>query len=71
MNREEIGLNAGKIWKILSNNERWEYKKLKKISGLKDKELGAAIGWLARENKLEMFEDGDDSYFFLIIDMYL
>ena len=56
MDRNEIGLNAGKVWQLLSNNEKWGYGTLKRKSGLKDKELGAALGWLSRENKIE-FED--------------
>ena len=50
MDRNEIGLNAGKVWQLLSNNEKWGYGTLKRKSGLKDKELGAALGWLSREN---------------------
>ena len=44
MNRSEIGVNAGKVWQLLSNNEKWGYGLLKRKSGLKDKELGAALG---------------------------
>lgn len=29
---------------LLSNNEKWGYGTLKRKSGLKDKELGAALG---------------------------
>ena len=39
MDRNEIGLNAGKVWQLLSNNEKWGYGTLKRKSGLKDKEL--------------------------------
>ena len=53
MDRNEIGLNAGKVWQLLSNNEKWGYGTLKRKSGLKDKELGAALGWLSRESKIE------------------
>lgn len=53
MDKMEIGLNAGKVWQLLCNNEKWSYGSLKRKSGLKDKELGAAIGWLAREDKIE------------------
>ena len=38
---------------MVSNNEKWSYGLLKRKSGLKDKELGAALGWLSRENKIE------------------
>ena len=41
MDKNEIGLNAGKVWQLLSNNDKWSYGNLKKKSGLKDKDLGA------------------------------
>ena len=53
MNKSEIGLNAGKVWQLLSDYTRWSYGSLKRKSGLKDKELGAALGWLAREKHCE------------------
>ena len=40
MDKMEIGLNAGKVWQLLCNNEKWSYGSLKRKSGLKDKELG-------------------------------
>ena len=60
----EIGLNAGKVWQLLSNNDKWSYGSLKRKSGLKDKELGAALGWLAREDKIEFEQQEDELYVF-------
>ena len=57
MDKNEIGLNAGKVWQLLSNNDKWSYGNLKKKSGLKDKDLGAALGWLAREDKIEFEQE--------------
>lgn len=57
MNKSEIGLNAGKVWQLLSDYTRWSYDSLKRKSRLKDKELGAALGWLAREDKIEIHQD--------------
>ena len=65
MNKHQIGLNAGMIWRLLNNNQQWDYCELKKASGLSDKDLSAAIGWLAREDKID-FSDADtqgDCYF--------
>ena len=47
MNKTQIGENAGIVWNILKDNKHWEYEQLKEISGLSDRELNAAIGWLA------------------------
>ncbi|HOV71400.1 MAG TPA: winged helix-turn-helix domain-containing protein [Dysgonamonadaceae bacterium] len=70
MNKKDIGINAGIIWNLLSDNEKWDVKKLKKASGLSEKEIYAAIGWLARENKIEFEEGEDNEYYYLIIEYY-
>lgn len=70
MNKNEIGLNAGKVWQLLSDYAKWSYGTLKKKSGLKDKELGAAIGWLAREDKIEMYEE-EELYISLGVNVYI
>lgn len=62
MNKSDIGLNAGKIWRLLSNYAKWDYGTLKRKSGLKDKELGAALGWLACEDKIRIDSIGGLSY---------
>ena len=41
-------------------------KQIKKITKLKDKELYAALGWLARENKI-YFEESGDGHCVLVI----
>ncbi len=61
MNTDTIGLNAGAIWEALNEAEAMGIKQLKKATKLKDKELFAAIGWLAREGKLMIDVDPDDS----------
>lgn len=71
MNKSEIGLNAGKVWQLLSDYAKWSYGTLKKKSGLKDKDLGAALGWLAREDKIEMYEDNDELYISLGVNIYI
>ena len=49
-----IGTNAGLVWRALSKAGRMSVKELKKETKLRaDKELFAAIGWLATEGKLE------------------
>ena len=50
MNKHEIGVNAGIVWNLLSDNAKWSFAKLKKASGLNDKELATAIGWISRED---------------------
>ena len=47
MNKNLIGLNAGKVWQLLNNNKRWSYSELKEAVGLSDRDLNAAIGWVS------------------------
>lgn len=57
MNKNGIGINAGIVWRLLDNNRRLEYREIKRLSGLSDRELNMAVGWLAREDRIQI-----DSY---------
>ena len=59
------------VWQLLSNNEKWSYGLLKRKSGLKDKELGAALGWLSRENKIEFDQCDEELYVYLCVNVYI
>ena len=61
MNVETIGVNAGTVWNALNEAEALGLKQLKKITKLKDKEVIAALGWLARENKVTIDVDPEDA----------
>ena len=72
MNKHQIGLNAGIVWHLLNNNERWTYCKLREASGLSERDLDAAIGWLAREDKIDFNrQDGDGECFFLSVNVFI
>lgn len=60
MNTEVIGNAAGLVWNALNEADVLGTKQLKKITKLKDKELYAAIGWLARENKINLQTSEED-----------
>jgi hypothetical protein len=53
---DDIGLNAGKIWKHLDEHGENSVKELKKELKLGTPEFFMAIGWLAREGKIFHFE---------------
>ena len=67
MDKHVIGENSGIVWRLLNNGERWEYEQLKNASGLSDRDLNLAIGWLARENKIffERSKEQDKEYMYL------
>ena len=71
MNKKTIGTNAGIIWNLLNDNQKWSIRELQESSGLTEKEVYTAVGWLARENKIEMEAGPDDEeYFYLVIEYY-
>lgn len=51
---EQIGTNAGKVWTLLDEKGRLNVKEIKKATKLTDKDLYAALGWLAREGKITL-----------------
>ncbi len=65
MNVETIGAWAGLVWNALAAADVLGLKQLKKETKLKDKEVFAALGWLAREGKVDIQTNPDDEKDFL------
>lgn len=57
MTKYDIGMNAGTVWNSLEGNCGMTFDELRQVSGLARHELCAAIGWLAREGKIEIEYD--------------
>lgn len=55
MLNEKIGNNAGLVWSALSGGEL-NVKAVKKATKLTEKDLNLALGWLAREGKVQFNE---------------
>lgn len=66
MNIETIGTNAGEVWNALNTADALGIKQIKKITKLKDKEVFAALGWLAREGKINIDADPADEKEYII-----
>ena len=71
MSKRIIGTNAGIIWNLLNNNQRWSIDMLCESTGLSAPEIYSAVGWLARENKIEIEKgtNGEED-FYLVIEYY-
>ena len=54
MEINNIGNNAGVIWNALNTNGKMTESKLKKETGLASAEFYTALGWLAREGKINL-----------------
>ena len=65
VNTETIGTWAGLIWNALNEVESLGFKQVKKATKLKEKELYAAMGWLAREGKLNIEEKAEENELYL------
>ena len=63
---EKIGTNAGLVWHALEAG-KLELKAIKKATKLTEKEIYAALGWLARENKVAIAEEGKEVFVELIL----
>ena len=53
--KDKIGTNAGLVWNALLVGNL-DIKALKKATKLNDKDVYAALGWLAREDKIYFVE---------------
>lgn len=67
MNVETIGTWAGLVWNALNEADVLGVKQLKKMTKLKDKEIFAALGWLARESKITIEESAEDKEFLVAL----
>lgn len=65
--KEKIGSNAGLVWNALTGQSAKNLKDVKKQTKLTEKDLYAALGWLAREDKLVFSEDGSGDIFVAIV----
>lgn len=64
---ELIGTNAGLVWEALNKGGKMSLKAVKKATKIKaEKDMYAALGWLAKEGKLA-FEDVDGEKFVSLV----
>ncbi len=53
-----IGNTAGKVWKFLDTNGASSVNKIANGTGLSKNDIQRAIGWLAREEKISIEQQG-------------
>jgi len=53
----DIGNNAGKVWNILNSTQNIDISSISESSQIKIKDAYHALGWLARENKIQATTD--------------
>lgn len=57
MNTEMISRNALNLWRLMNDGTTWCYDKLRQATHMSDRDINAALGWLAREDTLEIISD--------------
>ena len=60
--KEKIGSTAGKIWETLRKKEEIEVLNLPKVLKMKPEIVYQALGWLARENKVNYHTKGRKAF---------
>lgn len=56
--QDKIGQSAGEIYNYLNNNGESTFSKMKKELNLKSNFADLGLGWLAREDKVEISKKG-------------
>ena len=62
---EMVGEFAGLIWRALEGKNALSQKEIKKATKLKDKEFYLGLGWLLREDKINVTEGEEENYYAL------
>ena len=58
----DIGNNAGKVWNSLNGTKDIDISTIAEISQIKIRDAYSALGWLARENKIQASTDKNIKY---------
>lgn len=62
MYKINIGTNAGIIYNILTEKGKINIRKIGELTHLRDSSISMALGWLARENKIQFSEINGETF---------
>lgn len=68
--KNEIGLNAGRIWQLIDKHGELTLEEMKKKLEFSDFDCVLSLGWLARENKI-YFTQYEDAIFIGVTEYYI
>lgn len=60
--KHDININAGTIWRIVSERKRLPLKEIQKMTGYNETMMLFALGWLAKEEKVELKDNEGTVY---------
>ncbi len=64
--KQSIGTTAGKIWQTLNTREEVTISQLPKMLNEKSANIYQALGWLAREDKINFCTKGNRTFVSLV-----
>ena len=71
MIKNQIGNNAGIVWRTLNaSNRKMSINELGEITLLTEIEISIAIGWLVREGQVVIIKEGEVMYFSTYYEMF-
>ena len=70
MDKEQIGNLAGIVWRTLSEKGKLSFEDLQHETMLDSESVNAAIGWLAREDKINFDEQNGITAFYVYQERY-
>jgi hypothetical protein len=57
--KHDIGINAGAIWRSLSSKCALSIREIGEFTHFEEKMIILSLGWLAREDKIRLFEQNE------------
>ena len=70
MDKEQIGNLAGIVWRTLNEKGKLSFEDLQRETMLDSESVNAAIGWLAREDKINFDEQNGITAFYVYNERY-
>lgn len=70
MDKNKIGTMAGLVWQALNKNGKLTAEQLQQDTMLDGVSVAMAIGWLAREDKINFEEQNGVAFFYLFKEVY-
>lgn len=70
MDKEQIGTLAGIVWRTLNEKGKLSFEELQHETLLDSESVSTAIGWLAREDKIEFDEQNGITAFYVYHERY-
>ena len=70
MDKYEIGNTAGLVWQVLNRKGKLSFEQLQEETLLDAESVATAIGWLAREDKIDFDEQNGIICFYVYNERY-